>query len=197
MNTHYNFPLDTSTNPTEYYWFEKGFNNQEIDNIVKLSTSLPSGHGTIAGGGTADEISGIRKSFIRWIPQSPEYMWIYDRIAQLVTEANSIWKFDISSMPEAIQYTEYYDDGGHYDWHLDIGPDELSYRKISVTIQLSETEDYEGGDLEILRGGTSEKTVRGKGAAVLFPSFILHRVTPVTRGTRKSFVLWLGGGHYK
>jgi PKHD-type hydroxylase len=102
-------------------------------------------------------------------------------------------------MPEQIQYTEYYDhEKGHYDWHMDTGYGNLSQRKISVTVQLSDTHEYEGGDLQLWPGGTYPLiSPRGKGNVVIFPSFMMHRITPVTRGTRKSFVLWLGGGHYR
>lgn len=197
MKTFYNFDPDYNTNPTEFYWFEQGFSSQEIDKIVTDCSKVPTQYGSIAGGGEEDEITSVRKSTVRWIPQTDEFSWIYWRISDLVKEANSIWNFDLHSMPEAIQYTEYFDNGGHYDWHQDIGPGELSIRKVSVTIQLSDTDDYEGGDLEILRGGSPEKTIRGKGATVIFPSYLLHRVTPVTRGTRRSLVLWLGGSHFK
>ena len=115
-------------------------------------------------------------------------------------EANqNLYHFDLHSMPEQIQYTEYYDhEKGHYDWHMDNGYGNLSQRKISVTVQLSDGNDYEGGDLQLWPGGTYPLVApRGKGNVVIFPSFMMHRVTPVTRGTRKSFVLWLGGGHYR
>ena len=80
--------------------------------------------------------------------------------AELAKEANTIWNFDLHSMPEAIQFTEYFGNGGHYDWHQDIGPGELSIRKVSVTIQLSDGGDYQGGDLEFLRGATPEQAIQ-------------------------------------
>jgi PKHD-type hydroxylase len=198
MNTFYSFPLDYSTNPSEYYWFKEGFNKEELDIIEKDVQLIKPQYGTIASGGDPDDITGIRKSTIRWMFQDPKFEWIYNRISELVTEANNaIWKFDITGMPEAIQYTEYYDNGGHYDWHMDCGPGELSTRKVSVTVQLSDSDEYEGGDLEFMRGSTAEQAPRGKGVVVIFPSYMLHRVTPITKGTRKSFVLWLGGSHYR
>jgi PKHD-type hydroxylase len=198
MNKFYSFTPDYSTNPCEYYWFKEGFNAEELATIDKDVKSITPQYGTIANGGTADDIKDIRKSTIRWVNQDPKFEWIYDRLSELVKEANdAIWKFDITSMPEAIQYTEYYDNGGHYDWHMDCGPNELSTRKISITVQLSDSDEYEGGDLEFMRGSTPEKAPRGKGVVVMFPSFMLHRVTPITKGTRKSFVLWLGGSHYR
>jgi PKHD-type hydroxylase len=64
-------------------------------------------------------------------------------------------------------------------------------------IQLSEPDEYVGGDLEIMAGSDHTKISRGKGNVIIFPSFLLHRVVPLIRGNRKSLVLWVGGGHYK
>jgi len=125
----------------------------------------------------------------------------------LAIEANTeLWNFDLHSAPESIQYTEYYaHENGHYDWHQDIGPGELpSRRKISITIQLSDSDDYEGGELQMCYGGDGKGNLvdsvtcpRGSGVSVLFPSYMLHRVSEVKKGTRKSLVLWVGGSHYK
>ena len=115
-------------------------------------------------------------------------------------EANrELWDFDLISAIELIQYTEYYaSEGGHYDWHQDIGPGVGSLRKVSLTVQLSDSDEYEGGDLEIWQGGQSiVQAPRGAGNVVIFPSYMMHRVKKVTKGTRKSFVLWVGGQHYK
>ena len=117
-------------------------------------------------------------------------------------EANdALWHFDLHCLTDDIQYTEYYaDKGGHYGWHQDMGPGDMSKRKISLTVQLSDPSEYEGGDLEYFRGGDPEKAdkaPRGKGVVFIFPSYMMHRVTKVTKGTRRSFVLWVGGEHYK
>ena len=145
---------------------------------------------------------------IKWIPtHNSTWNWLYERMMKLSVEANAeLWKFDLRTALESIQYTEYYaSENGHYDWHQDIGPGELpSKRKVSITIQLSESGDYEGGDLMICTGSNgsgkldnNEICPRGKGVGVLFPSYMMHRVSPVTKGTRKSLVLWVGGGHYR
>lgn len=112
---------------------------------------------------------------------------------------NNLWDFDLISADEKIQYTEYLaEDEGHYTWHQDIGPGMASQRKVSITVQLSESDEYEGGDLEIWRGGNNVVAAeRGAGVTVLFPSYLMHRVTKVSKGKRRSFVLWVGGQHYK
>ena len=92
-----------------------------------------------------------------------------------------------------LQYTEYDSKKeGHYDWHIDIGEGEYAGRKLSVVLLLND--DYEGGELEIWEKGFVPK---GKGNLFVFPSYLLHRVTPVTEGIRKSLVLWTSGPTFK
>ena len=88
-------------------------------------------------------------------------------------------------------------DGGHYDWHMDTGPDQFSRRKISITVQLSDPSEYEGGDLQLKINSGHQNTPKGFGTVVIFPSYLLHRVTPVTGGLRKSLVLWITGPAFK
>ena len=65
----------------------------------------------------------IRKSRIKWIPQNDNWEWLYSKLANMITQANdNLWKFNITQIPEQIQYTEYHADvEGKYDWHQDIG----------------------------------------------------------------------------
>lgn len=83
-----------------------------------------------------------------------------------------------------------YEKADEYDWHLDLGPGSAALRKLSVSVLLSDPDDYEGGDLEI-RG--TQKIDRTQGTLVVFPSYILHRVTPVISGCRRSLVVWAIG----
>jgi len=202
MNVNYTFPIDLSANQTNYYWFENGFSPSELNEIERLVSNIPFTRGVTQAQDETEPFQedSYRKSNIKWIPFNDTHKWIYDKIGDMAMEANNnMFHFDIFSMPEQIQYTEYYDyEQGHYDWHMDIGYNELSQRKISVTVQLSGPDEYEGGDLQLWPGGVYPiNAPRGKGNVVIFPSFMMHRVTPIIAGTRKSFVLWLGGGHYK
>lgn len=182
--------------PQEYYWFDNAFTKEELDKIHNDVAALPFQDATIFGGSSKE----IRSSSIKWIPQNHNWKWLYDKLMHLATEANDqLWNFELISAPEQIQYTEYYaSEDGHYDWHQDIGPGIGSHRKVSITVQLSDSDEYVGGDLEIWKGGMSGAPCpRGKGRVVIFPSYMPHRVTQVTEGTRRSFVLWVGGEHYK
>lgn len=186
--------------PQNYYWFKHGFSKEELEKIYKDVDSVPLQNATLLGTNNPEDVKGIRSSSVRWIPKTKQWKWLYDRMMSMAVEANdALWKFDLISVDEQIQFTEYYDTAeGHYDWHQDIGPGTASLRKVSITVQLSDSEEYEGGDLELWQGGSSVLTApRGAGVGVVFPSYLMHRVTKVTKGTRRSFVLWVGGQHYK
>jgi PKHD-type hydroxylase len=188
------FPRDQSIDQTNYYIVNDAFNAEELEWINNLHELYPFQEATVMG-----ENDGIRKSEVKWMHSDDKSFWVYEKIGQYVQQANNaLWKFNLQSIVDSIQYTVYYEGGGHYDWHVDIGPGSINHRKVSLTIQLSDPDEYEGGDLQIWTGGQYPMTApKGKGNVVIFPSFMMHRVTPVIKGTRKSFVLWLGGGHYR
>jgi PKHD-type hydroxylase len=192
----YNQPYNDCQN---YYWFNEGFSKEELNRIYEGVSNLPFKKAIIIGESEETTSSEIRSSSIKWIPKTNEWLWVYKKLMDLSTEANKIWGFDLISADEEIQYTEYYDKNeGHYDWHQDIGPGSPSHRKVSITVQLSDSDEYEGGDLQIWSGGQNiQNAARGAGVVVIFPSYMMHRVTKVTKGTRRSFVLWVGGSHYK
>jgi len=198
MNSNFSFDPE-NTDATNYYYFYSGFGKDELDRIEEGVAKIDFRVATTMSG-DADK---IRRSRIKWIPQDQDWAWLYERLRNMIVEANlALWKFELTNMREAIQYTEYLGtDSGHYDWHLDVGANLLSQRKVSVTVQLSDPSEYVGGDLEIFRGGNYpdgiEKAPRNRGMVFIFPSYILHRVTPVTEGIRKSFVLWVGGQHLR
>ncbi len=191
------YDTDNTINQTNYYAFDTAFNQQELIWIDNLKELYPFQNATTV----SDESNAnpaIRKSNIKWIHHDEKSAWVYDRIRDLSIEANnSIWKFNLHSVLDSIQYTEYYANGGHYGWHTDIGPGSINHRKVSITIQLSGPDEYEGGDFDLWYGSEFMTMEKKKGSAILFPSFTLHRVTPVTKGVRRSLVLWVGGEAYK
>jgi PKHD-type hydroxylase len=195
MNLRPSFDPNPSPNQTNYYWFDKVFSSEELSNIDNLQNLYPFQLGTVVGS-DENEPTTIRKSKVKWIHHDDNSFWLYDKIQTMVLEANQVFQFQLNSIVDSIQYTEYYDNGGHYGWHMDIGPYPINHRKISITIQLSDPNEYEGGDLELWTGQGQLQAPRSQGCAVLFPSFMQHRITPVTKGVRKSLVLWVGGGAY-
>ena len=181
-------------NMADFYFFEDVFSDKEIEEIKELAMKYPA---EVAGVGQDESVrtqDGVRKSSVRWMRNAP--YWLYERLFECVNEANEqMWHFTLNGAREVIQYTEYPPNGGHYDWHMDCGHGIQMQRKISITVQLND--DYEGGDLELWRGQNPQRALKKKGAVVVFPSYMLHRVSPVTKGIRNSLVLWIGGDHYR
>jgi len=138
----------------------------------------------------------VRKTKIQWIQPDDSTRWIFDRLSNYVRDCNSHrYGFQLSGFYEPLQLT-YYSCGDMYHWHQDSGGDKYSTRKLSVVIQLSDPEEYEGGALEFL-GFESEKVPTEQGTVIIFPAFNPHRVTEVTKGERFSLVAWTTGEPFK
>ena len=146
-------------------------------------------------GGVID--TQTRTSHISWIPfsKTPE---MYKDIENIMKTTNgNHFGFDGMQITEMAQYTEY-PEGGFYEWHVDNDVNmqhEPPVRKISMTLLLSPENEFEGGDLELIKEGKVAKLKQGH--AIFFASFIRHRVKPVTRGRRQSLVMWFGGTPFK
>jgi len=179
-----------------YYQFENAFSETEIQELLKKIVLLPE---SIGGIGNNHELNiSLRKSTVKWLPHDT-FDNLYRKIIHLIEEANkNLFHFDLKSITEKIQYTEYHAPDGHYDFHQDIGVGNMSLRKLSITIQLSNPSEYVGGEFQYYKGGKYLTTIsKKKGSVCIFPSYMLHRVTPVTEGIRKSLVLWVGGSHFR
>jgi len=173
---------------SNFYVFRNGFTPQEVDAIKRLVCDAQAKPGT-AGGKVNPE---YRSSSIVWLPNSLPHRWIYNKVAAYVREANKeCFGFELTGFGEDAQAATY-TVGDHYDWHLDVGR-QCTWRKLSVSIQLSPSDAYTGGDLELQYGRVPKKMPRDQGAVVVFPSYLLHRITPVTSGTRQSLVVWVSG----
>jgi predicted 2-oxoglutarate/Fe(II)-dependent dioxygenase YbiX len=148
------------------------------------------------GPGTTDP--RIRRSQIVMLGNEQKYDWIYDRLWAAAQECNrQFFCVDIAGVEANVQLARYDSaDRGFYDWHTDFAG-LRPLRKLSISIQLSRPEDYDGGELELLYGTAPQRLDKSRGAFITFPSFMLHRVTPVTRGTRWSLVAWVLGTRWR
>lgn len=127
-----------------------------------------------------------------------EHRWVYDIVAECFIGANQYMRCDITpNMNDAIQLLRY-DAGerGHFRWHADTLPSDMT-RKISIVVPLSEAAEYEGGELQFNQGGTLHSVAQVPGRPVAFPSWLIHQVTPVTRGLRYSLVAWIRGPNWR
>ena len=138
-----------------------------------------------------------RTTTISWIPFK-EMEPMYDDINIFIQKANkNHFGFGDIQITEQAQFTEY-PEGGFYDWHMDTDVNmqyEPPVRKISMTLLLSSENQFEGGNLELMAPG--KKVNLKQGHAIIFASFLNHRVAPVTKGVRQSLVMWFGGEPFK
>lgn len=182
-------------NHLNYYYFTDVFTTEELLKIREIGDNLPKQKAVTIG--DEGENSQYRLSDVSWMTDNEDTRWIYEKMSNLCKIANkNMWNFDIWGYQDNFQYTVYYGDGGHYDWHADLGPG-ISNRKISCVLQLSDPEEYEGGDLQMNPGGNILNVPKGLGVVCFFPSFLLHRVTPLNGGVRKSLVNWFCGANLR
>jgi len=176
--------------------WDGGFTEQELQSIIEYCDKLPVSPATL---GDSEVHTEYRRSDVAWVPSNPETMWIFDRLAWILKQLNSqFYQFDMYGFCEDAQYTVYNDYcQGNYDWHVDAGATTSAPRKLSLVLQLSNPEEYSGGNLEILTGRDSTAVNKKLGLISVFPSYVLHRVTPVTEGTRKSLVIWASGPKFR
>lgn len=118
--------------------------------------------------------------------------WLFSRLDALFAQAARHFALDVDPLAEPVQLLRY-EVGNHFQaWHSDAGLDAHDRRRISMSVELSERADYDGGELEIVPARVMCTRTLPRGSAQLFPSRALHRVTPVTRGTRWALVAWTG-----
>lgn len=189
--------------PTNYGYWQGAFSEEELQKIIDLGEQRLPQKAVVGGYKKEDDYHHIRESKVSWLELSDDTRWIYSKLATVIRNLNSVlYNFDMYGFAENLQYTVYEGDmKGHYDYHIDMMPDagrtQDSARKLSCVLQLSDPSEYEGGVLELTTGSNPTPIVREKGYIVVFPSYLLHRVTPVTSGIRRSLVVWATGPSFR
>lgn len=201
INPETSFPLSDLMQGQGIRIVKNVLTNDDIERVHEIATWYPKTTGTVGseqpGTVNNEEVnSKVRTSNVTFIKPDAKTNWLFDKLGQFSVFHNAVfYRYNLGFI-ETIQYTEY-EIGGHYNYHYDSFDREYNVffeqRKLSVTIQLSDPEDYEGGDLEFYNPKEPISVPREKGAGILFPSYMYHRVTPVTKGKRYSLVFWLTG----
>ena len=176
-----------------YEIFPAAFSNNQINEIIKIANRQSLSDASTFSAKKPSE--KIRTSKICWLSNQ----WIKDSLWEYVNKVNDrSFKIDVKKNSE-VQFTEYRsEDHGHYDWHHDVNwnGQEGVDRKLSMTVQLSDESEYEGGDFEFYELHTNAN-FKLKGTVILFPAYLRHRITPVTSGVRKSLVTWFSGPQWR
>lgn len=172
------------------------FTPAECDGLAACAMAAPQAPARLVGGQGSD----LRRADLVWIDDLPGCGWVMDRLVQAVAAANrDSFGFDLDDFAESAQIARYgAERQGHFDWHSDIGEGRLAARrKLTIVVQLSPPDAYEGGALELRPSAHVVTAEREQGSMTLFPSYLLHRVTPVTSGTRFSLTLWSHGPAFR
>jgi predicted 2-oxoglutarate/Fe(II)-dependent dioxygenase YbiX len=189
VNASWQFQSDKTQN---WAYADSLFTPQECAQIIAIGNAKLQ-EATIAGNQTNKE---IRESQIAWL-YGADIEFAFRKVTDAVLNINSqFFNFDLFGMAEGFQFTRYDAPTGHYGMHIDKtlnGP----VRKLSLTIQLSPPEDYEGGELALQIGKEPDIMPKELGKMVVFPSYVLHEVRPITKGTRYSLVAWITGKPFK
>lgn len=189
--------------PTQIYWHDF-FTAADIDRIIQECQSSELESSTASHNPNID--NEVRVSNVNFHNRNHQNSWIFDQINFGIEDMNSkFFHFDLYGY-DYFQYSEYHGDkSGKYNFHMDIFTNKESYaspltRKLSLVLLLSEPGvDFEGGEFQMNVGSEDklETLQMKKGTLIAFPSFMIHRVTPVTKGIRRSIVIWVEGPKFK
>ena len=179
--------------------WENAFTGAELDAIVALGDRLKLEKAVLVygeGGSSTDDPGRITRT--AWMGRAMETAWVYERMERAIRAVNNdVYRFELTGFSDLFQYTVYQgEEGGHFDWHVD-QIRQPAHRKLSASLQLSDPGSYEGCDLEVHCGSRIAAVSRARGALVVFPSYVLHRVTPIRTGTRKALVVWAAGPPFR
>jgi len=170
------------------------FSCEECEEILRISQQVPA-QVAKTGDGLGGTITRRRKSNLVEVYPDPSTNWIFEKLEVALKQLNSQqYRFDVQGFFEGAQIYEY-PEGGFLDWHMDIAKGYMSNRKLSMSVQLTDGAEYEGGDLEFM--DFEETGPRGIGDLIVFPAFLQHRVSRITRGKRYAWVSWVHGPSYR
>ena len=169
----------------------------ELDALARRGDSLALEQAELSNRG---DYRGIRETQVAWFDRTAETESFYRRMEEVVLALNArFFRFDLSGLVR-FQYA-LYQGSGHFDWHKDYGRDPSDPgqepRKLTLSLQLSESSDYTGCDLEVRAGNVIDTAPRERGTVIAFPANVLHRVTPITWGVRKALVIWAVGPEFR
>jgi PKHD-type hydroxylase len=176
-----------------YAYWNNAFTKEECLKIIEIGKNK----GLVKGVTYGDNTEDIRESNITWLYPNDDMDWVFRNCTDIINDLNDrFFKFEINGFNEGFQFTNYKAPSGKYGRHMDRGYNTL-IRKLSVSIQLTDASEYEGGELCLYDGDEAVIMDKSQGTLIVFPSFILHEVKPVTKGERNSLVSWITGPAFK
>lgn len=173
------------------------FTTGECDHIVAAIAKMPTDEALLVG---RNRDHNLRNAELVWMDDVGDLNWVMTRLIELVSHSNKHqFDFDVREFAESPQVARYdAAKGGHFAWHSDIGNGPAAgKRKLTLVLQLSNPDTYDGGDLEIRPSAHIQLANRAQGSVSVFPSFALHQITPIKRGVRRSLTVWAHGPPFR
>ncbi|KYG79222.1 2OG-Fe(II) oxygenase [Roseivirga seohaensis] len=196
MSVTFPFGLPQNQNFSQFIYYPNFLNPEEIDMVRGLWQRNEELEAKLSNGEEAYD-DALRKTKLAFIEPQKENQWLYEKLGSLAIKCNQErYGFDILGFHYNLQLAKY-GEGDFFNWHLDFGVGPISNRKLSISVQLSDPSEYEGGELQFMINDDIINAPKEKGTVIIFPSFIMHRVTPITKGTRQSIVAWIAGPPYR
>jgi len=189
-------PYSSGTPP--FVRWEGGFTEQELNWLQQQAKNAKT-KARVGGDPDEEKLNKIRRSNVDWLYKNNETAWLFEKLSHIVSSLNTqFYKYDLTGFGEGLQLTDYQSTNeGMYNWHQDYGSEGGPSRKLSLTLQLTDPSEYEGGNLQIMTYGQPINVHKQRGLVTLFPSFTVHQVTPVTQGSRQSLVAWITGPEFR
>ena len=197
-----------------YTYWDDAFNPEELDKLVDYCDKFELQKGMTLGNlnKISDDVEvdnrepspEVRRSDIKFLTLNEHNQWIFERINGVIEILNDrFYNMDLYGY-DSLQYTEYNsEEKGHYGFHMDSaigGANAIGdTRKLSLSMFLNDPSEYKGGKFQF-NEGTEKNAIdvpQVRGRMIVFPSFMIHRVTPVTKGVRKSLVAWVLGPKFR
>ena len=184
----------------DFAYVPKFLSKEECEEIIKIGNKKRISDGTIFSTKKNKVVKDIRKSKVAWLGNQ-DVPNLYPKLTDAIMELNSkYFKFDLHGFEEGLQFTIYDGKGAKYGKHVDRGLN-IKVRKLSITIELSDPNKRRGGDLRLITGepdlSGKNKLPKEQGTMIAFPSWTLHEVEPIVKGTRYSLVAWITGKNFK
>jgi PKHD-type hydroxylase len=177
-------PIPNLSIPREIWTISGRLDPEFCDHAIELGEA----EGAVEAS-TVGDVGG-RQGNVAWINDTA----LNARLAAEVARCNAVhFRYDLTAFYEAFQYADY-GKGDFFDWHIDrAGSPQAGPRKLSFTVNLNEPSEYSGGDFEVLYGPKPEIIPLARGDIIIFDALMVHRITPIKHGSRKSLVGWACG----
>jgi PKHD-type hydroxylase len=187
-NSSWNFKLDKIN---FYAFWKNAFSKEECQTIINIAKNK----GLIKGKTKSE--SDVRDSKISWLYAIDGIDWVFRRVTNITLNLNErFFQFDLFGLNEGFQFTNYTAPSGKYGKHIDRAMN-IPVRKLSISIQLTNPDEYKGGELYLYDDDKGTLMDKEQGTLIIFPSYILHEVMPITKGERNSLVTWVTGEQFK